>query len=274
MREWQTVAGFQVRELLQRKVLYVLLLAAAVAVTLFGFALHMAGGPNTLRMVYGQIWEQLLTMMLVLSSLLVAVVAIFGAVGTVGLEMDSGRMQMTVSRPLRHRAVYLGHFAGLALVVGGFAALFYLAILLTFGFSTQLWPGGWGWGLLVFPLGGLWQMALAQWLATRLQALAAGVVGLVLLLFAWIGNLLEMVGHVAGRGALEMSGVLLGMILPPAVINGWVTGQLRAGVHALMPVAIGFSFGSSPSGWMVVYGLFYLVGLLGVGVLAFRQREL
>jgi ABC-type transport system involved in multi-copper enzyme maturation permease subunit len=181
---------------------------------------------------------------------------------------------MVVSRPVRRRSVFLGQYVGLAVVVGGFASLFYVAILLVFGSFGHVWPPGWTAGVLVFPISALIQVSLSIWLCSYLSSIAAGVVGLVLVLFSWIGTLLELIGHLARLGALELTGVIMSMLLPASTINSWVTGRLRDGLHELVPVPIGLAMGSNPSTSMIIYGLCYLGIVLMAGVFAFRHREL
>jgi ABC-type transport system involved in multi-copper enzyme maturation permease subunit len=272
---WQTVAGFQIREILVRKVLWLLIGTATLSLVLFGFAIHMvtaeAGVPKAIT---AQVLEQFLTMMLILSCLLTNVVATFAVAGTVGLELESGRIQMVVSRPVRRSSVFLGQYVGLAVVVGGFASLYYVAILLVFGSFSHVWPPGWTAGVLVFPISALIQVSLSIWLCSYLSSMAAGVVGLVLVLFSWIGALLELIGHLARLSAVELTGVIMSMLLPASTMNSWVTGHLRDSLHELVPVPFGLSMGPNPSTGMIIYGLCYLGAVLMAGVFAFRHREL
>lgn len=260
---------------MQRKIFWLLLLAAGVAVSLFGYALHAQGHDTTVPgPLRNQVLVQLLTMMLTLSSLLTSVVATFAAVSTLSAEIDAGRMQMVVSRPVRREAIYLGHFAGIAIVLAAFSALFYLAIMLVFFGQADLWVPGWAWGLLVFPLSSLLQLALSLLIGSRSGSIAAGIASLILMMFAWIGNLLESFGHLLHLATLELSGVLVGMLLPMAVVNSWVTGHLRHGLHQVMVVRIELDFASDPSIWMLLYAVIWLAIILAGGIWAFRGREL
>jgi hypothetical protein len=86
-----------------------------------------------------------------------------------------------------------------------------------------------------------------------------------------LGNLLELAGRLMRLTNLELSGVMLSLLLPGASLNGWVTGHLRHGIGE--PGIIQLQLGSDPSGWMLLYGLVYLVGVLLAGMAAYQRRE-
>lgn len=272
MADWAIVAGFQLRELLQRRLVWFLLPASALPVALFAFVLRTdANDPSTPLALRVEVLQQLLTMMLVCTCLLISTVASFAAIVTAGLDAESGRTQLVISRPVRRQGVFLGQFLGLGAGVAAYAAIFYVAILLTFGWTRGVWPSGWWIGLPVFTLAPLMQLALTLWLSARSGPVGAGIGALLLLLFTWLGNLLELAGHMLRLPKLELSGVMLSLLLPGASMNGWVTGHLRHGIGE--PGIIQLQMGSDPSGWMLLYGLLYLVGVLLAGMAAFRRRE-
>lgn len=272
MADWAVVAGFGLRELLQRRLVWFLLPASALPVALFGFVLRVeAVDPATPDLLRVEVLQQLLTMMLVATCLLISAIASFAAIVTAGMDAEVGRAQMVISRPVRRQGVYLGQFLGLGAAVAAYAALFYLAILLTFGLTRGIWPVGWWLGLPVFTLAPLIQLALTLWLSARSGPVGAGIGALLLLLFTWLGNLLELAGHAMRLPTLELSGVMLSLLLPGASMNGWVTGHLRHGIGE--PGFIQLQLGSDPSGWMLLYGLLYLAGVLLLGIGAFKRRE-
>jgi ABC-type transport system involved in multi-copper enzyme maturation permease subunit len=216
---------------------------------------------------------QFLTLMLICSCLLVSAVASFGAIVTAGFDMESGRIQMVISRPVRRQGVYLGQFLGLGAAVAGYAALFYLAVLLTFGFATGIWPAYWWAFLPVFTLAPLVQLALTLWLNAGSGPVGAGIGALLLLLFTWLADLLETAGYLSNLPKLELSGVMLSLLLPGAALNGWVTGHVRQGVVQQGLIQLKVSFGADPSSWMLLYGLLYLAGIIWLGIAAFQRRE-
>lgn len=271
MADWAVVAGFQFRELLQRRLVWLLLPASALPVALFGFVLHTELKDFTSLAVEVEVLQQLLTMMLVCTCLLISAVASFAAIVTAGMDAESGRTQMVISRPVRRQGVFLGQFLGLGAGVAAYAALFYAAILLTFGTITGIWPAGWWWMLPIFTLAPLLQLALTLWLSAWSAPVPAGLGAFLLLLFTWLGNLMEVAGHALRLQKLELSGVMLSLLLPGASMNGYVTGFLRNGVGNRGIIQL--QFGSDPSGWMLLYGLLYLAGVLLAGMAAFRRRE-
>lgn len=272
MADWAVVAGFQLRELLQRRLVWLLVPASAVPVVFFTFVLRAeAAEPVTSLALRINVLQQLLSAMLVCTCLLISAIASFAAIVTVGMDAESGRAQMVISRPVRREGVFLGQFLGLGAAVAAYAALFYVAILLTFTWNTGLRPAGWWMWIPSFALAPLVQLALTLWLSARSGPIAAGVGALLLLLFTWLGALLELVGRLLRLPQLELTGVMLSLALPGASLNGWVTGQLREGIGGAGLVQL--QLGPEPSGWMLLYGLLYLVAVLAAGMAAYRRRE-
>ena len=275
MGELRAIAAFQMRELLQRRIVWLIVLVALLGLAFMGWAVHtVTADPRAPAFVRGQITERMLTMTLVLSAMLTALLAVLTAVSALAAEIDSGRIQMVLSRPVSRRTVFLGHLLGLAAVVAGYAAALYLAVLLVYGAASGYWPGGWAWGILVFPLGALIQLALALLLSTRLGTLAAGVAALALLLLTWIGNGLETVGYLARIQTLQVTGVLMSLLLPMAAVNDGVTSHLRDGLQQAATVPLNFSLAPAPSTWMLLYALCYLLVLVAAGLAVFRRRDL
>jgi len=275
MSELRTIAAFHARELLQRKIVWLIAGVALLGLTFMGWAVHTTStAPHTPAFVRSQILEQMLSMTLILSQMLCALLAMLTAVGALAQEIDSGRIQMVLSRPVSRASVFLGYLAGLSAVVVTYAAWIYLSVLLVFGWATGIWPAGWGWGILVFPLGALLELALALLLASRIGTLAAGVTALALLLITWIGNGLETVGYLARLDALQVTGVLMSLLLPMASVNSWVTTRLRDGLSHVLTVPLDIDLTPSPSGWMLLYACLYLAALIGAGVAVFRRRDL
>lgn len=277
MGELRVVAGFALQELLRRKVLWLLALAGAGAIALFAYALAGATDAGAMArlpaVVRGQILERMLTSTLMVGTILASLSAVFMGAGAIAAEVESGRVQMVISRPVTRTGVFLGHFAGLAAAVAGFAAAFYLAALVVFGWRTGTWPPGWAAGLAAFPLGALVMLGLTLLLSALAASVAAGVGGFLLLLLAWVGSGVESIGHLARLESLQVAGVLISLLVPGAAVPGWVTEQLRQGLQASMPLQINLA-GPAPSGAMVAYAALYLAGTVAAGLAAFRSRDL
>lgn len=271
---WQVIAAFQIRELVRRRVLWLLLLITALGQSVFAFALYkLRSDPHVPAAVAVQLYERMFSAMLHVGALLAALLALFMAVTALAAEIETGRIQMEVSRPVTRTGVFLGHFAGLAGAVGGYAVLYFLITLLVFGIAGGLWPAGWLAVMLVYPLSPLVMLALALWLGARLSPLAAGLCGLVLLVLAWLGSGLEVVGYLAHLESLQVAGVLSSLLLPMPALVDFVTSTLRDGLGGgLAPVQ--FQLAPTPSVWMVLYAVVYLGGVVVGAGGVFRRRDL
>lgn len=275
MRELRAIAAFQVRELLQRRILWLIVLVALLGLAFMGWAVHLVStDPRTPGFVRAQVQTQMLSFTLILSAMLCALLAVLTGVGSLAGEIESGRLQMVLSRPVGRTTVFLGYLLGLAAVVAGYSAWLYTCVVLDFGWAAGHLPAGWFWGIPVFPLVALIQLATALLLSTRAGTLAAGVAALALLLLTWIGYGLETVGYLAHLTGLQVAGVLISLLLPMAAVGDWVIALLRDGLRPYLTVPMELFLAPTPSGWMLLYACLYLLALVGLGLAGLRRRDL
>lgn len=268
------MAGFQVREMLQRRVVWLVALVGAIGLVMFGAACHLVTTQPMPVLGRSTVLNQILSGTLLLSSLLCSMLAIFTAISALANEIDTGRIQMVVSRPVSRRRVLLGTFGGLTVVTAGYSMALCLCVLLLFGFSTGIWPAGWWRVVPVFALGPEVVLTLAVLLSVRLTVLTAGIASLALLILTWIGDFTETIGYIAHLDSLQVSGVLMSLLLPAGSMHDWVSGTLRTGIADLTRAPFELALLPVPSVWMILYTLVYMSVLLAWAVSSFRQRDL
>lgn len=275
-----TMMGITFREGLNRKVLLISLILAAIFLGLYGTGVHFAAQsmhqhPDPL--LAAVIYPQLLSFGLYFGGFIVSFLAIFSAVGAISAEIETGIIQTVITKPIRRRDYVLGKFLGLGLFLTLYAALFFGVIALLVSVKTGLsMEGGWR-ALVLFALQPLVLLAVTLFGSVVLPTIANGVVMFMLYAVAVIGGMVEQIGWVIDNTGLQQAGIVTSLVMP-------VDSLYRKIVHLLMsPTANPLNalqqmgpFGSmaEPSVWMVIYALLYVVFFTGLAVYAFGRKDI
>jgi Cu-processing system permease protein len=202
----------------------------------------------------------------------IAMAALLGA-DTLAGEINSGTIQVIVTKPIRRSDVVFGKWLGFAGLLGLYLLLLSggttLSILVQSGYvAPHLFAG-----LVLIYLESLLVMSLAMLFSSRFSALATGGVVFGLYGLAFIGGWIEQIGAVLKSPTAVKVGILTSLIIPSESL--W----RRAAFEMLSPLGslFGFSpFGSSsvPSLLMVVYAVVYLLAVMALTVWVFQKRDL
>lgn len=269
------IAGFLLRELLRRKLLWLLLSAAALGLLLYGYgiygAVESAGGSRMGDFFLIRITTTFLGFGQILSGL----VAVLAAAGTVAGELESGRVQLVLTRAITRRQWYLGQFVGLGVLVTSFSAVFYLATAVIYAATAGPLASAWWTTLPLYPLGPLALLALTMLLSTAAGTITAGAGGFVAAVLAMIGGGLETLAHFMNHEALRVASLLISLLFPSQAAQGRVSHLLSSGIadrQVLLQIASDVA--PPPSAAMTVYTVLYIVLLLAWGSAALRSRDL
>jgi ABC-type transport system involved in multi-copper enzyme maturation permease subunit len=248
------VAANTFRETVRERVLYNLVFFA-ILMTLSGLLL----GELSIRQDEKIIKDIGLAAMDVFGTL----IAIFIGVGLVNKEIERRSLYPLLAKPLDRGEFFLGKFAGLALTllvnIGVMAAGIYAALWL-----AGRGPGG------VLILKGVFAIYMSLLL----------VVALAMCFSTLTSSAMAAVGTVAVVVAGRFSDVVRNMREVAPGVPGWVTTVL----YYVLPnfrnfdfkdrVAYGDPLPLPALGWVTFYGACYTALLLGVGLWAFRRRDL
>ena len=277
-----TIAVLTVGEAARRKVLWVLVALAllAVALTTWGAdrlvaLLHDQGQPEVqVKLVISQV----LIFIAFQFTFVLAMTAAFLGSPAISADLESGIAQALLARPLRRSAYLLGRWLGLAVVVVAYAAGSALLALGAVGWVSDYTPPSLLQPVAYLAFQALVMMSLAILLSTRLSPIAGGAICVVAWGLAWMAGVLGDIG-----AALDASGVAaigdLGRILLPTdglwrgVIYGLEPGVVIAAVGG--PTRANPFFAADPPPMLfLAWSVAWVAIVLLLAVWQLRRREL
>lgn len=216
-----------------------------------------------------------------LFSFVIALGAALVGAPAMGESIANGEILAVLARPVRRAEVALGRWLGtlvaLSVYVAAAGGFELLAVRAMTGYAPP------------HPLAALAHLAgvaavvttMAVALATRVPALAAGIVSAMMFGLAWIGGIVESIGLALGNQRLADAATLVALAFPSDAL--W-----RGAVYALQPAAFTavaanangmgsvnpFGVTSPPPPALIVWACGWVLAVLVAGVVAFRTRDL
>jgi ABC-type transport system involved in multi-copper enzyme maturation permease subunit len=279
-----TIAKLTMGEAARRRVLWVLVVLAVVAVGLTGWgvaalvdgARHRGVTDLDIKFAVSQV---LIFIAFMFGFVLVMTAAFFGS-PAIATDLESGVAQAMLARPLRRSSYLLGRWLGLALVIVVYAAgAGFLAIAVVGAVSGYAPPDP---IIAIAYLAGqaLLLLTFAMALSTRLPPIAGGAIAVVAFGLAWMAGVLGKIGLAIGTTALVSVSDGIRYLLP--------TDALWQGVvYSLEPSFVINQFGDEfvakgspffaaapPSLTIVAWAGLWVVLALVLAVSQLRRREL
>ncbi|WP_338834662.1 hypothetical protein MHLNE_09720 [Moorella humiferrea] len=288
------MALFTFREAWRKKVALIAGALTLAFLALYGTGLHFitrdmvnTANPAATATSYFAMMQSitLFVMGIYLASFLVAGLAILAAVGSIAGEIENGSLYTLAVRPLSRRDLLLGKFLGLAAMLVSYATLFFLALAGLVYWQTGLVIPGLVPALGLFILEPLVLLAVTMLGTTRLSTLGNGVLAFALYALAVVGGMIEQIGALVESTAAIYTGVVTSLILPADAVYrrlvATVVDRLPVGNGQDIPRFINpqsmlgpFGSQSTPSDWMLLYTLVYIVILLAAAVYVFNRRDI
>jgi ABC-type transport system involved in multi-copper enzyme maturation permease subunit len=279
-----TIAKLTIGEAARRRVLWVLVVLAAVAVSLTAWgvsSLIQAGREHDLteldlKFAVSQI---LIFIAFMFGFVLVMTAAFFGS-PAIATDLESGIAQAMLARPLSRSSYLIGRWLGLAIVIVGYAAVSgFLAIGVVGWISGYLPPDP---ILPVAYLAGqaLVLLSLTVLLSTRLPPIAGGAIAVVAYGLAWMAGVLGKIGVAIGTTALVGVSDASRFLLPTdALWQGVVYGLepsfvISAGEGQFVARSSPFFAASGPGTAIVAWAVIWVVLVLALAIAQLRRREL
>ncbi|HSW36259.1 MAG TPA: ABC transporter permease subunit, partial [Candidatus Limnocylindrales bacterium] len=176
------------REMLKKKVLLLILGLTAIFLILFGIGLR-----ETFRFQTPQIeleplmvmvaTTQLVSIGLYFASFIIALMVVVASAGTLAGDIESGVMQAVLVKPLKRWEVVVGKFLGIGLMITGYSAFLFFAIIglsLAMGARIPFSASNLLLGYLLFLLGPLLLLAVTLWGSSRFSTLNASILAVML----------------------------------------------------------------------------------------------
>jgi Cu-processing system permease protein len=204
--------------------------------------------------------------------LAIAMAALLGA-DTMAGEINSGTIQVIVTKPIRRSDVVFGKWLGFAGLLGLYLLLLAggitLSILLQSGYvAPHLFAG-----LALIYLESLLILTISMLCSSRFSALATGGVVFGLYGLAFIGGWIEQIGAVLNSPTAIKVGILTSLIIPSESLWRRAAYEMQSPLSGLLGISP-FGATSVPSLFMIAYAAVYLLVILVLTVRVFRKRDL
>jgi ABC-type transport system involved in multi-copper enzyme maturation permease subunit len=280
-----TIARLTVAETVRRRIALVLLGLTVVSVLLTTWgvdrlvSLADTRGAGQLQVYFAV--SQLLILIAFMFSFVLAMTAAFLAAPAIAADLDSGVAQAMLARPIRRADLVIGRWLGLVVVVVVYAVASGLLEVLAIGFVSGYRPPQPLVAAGFLAAQAIVLLTLALLLSTRLPAIAAGAICVVLFGLGWMAGIFAIVGRFfeagplvaaadASRWLLPSDGLWRGAIYglePPAVV---LIALGRDGPGALNP----FFASGLPDAPFLAWSAIWIVVVLGLAVLSLSRRDL
>lgn len=280
------IARLTVRELVRRRVVWVLGALTIVSVVLVGWGLDRLvtlareGGTGELQIRIGV--SQVLILIAFMFSFVLAMTAAFVGAPAIGGDLESGVALAILARPLRRAEVLLGRWLGSALVVVGYTVASGLLAVAAAALVSGYTPPDPILAVVFLSGQALVLLTLTLALGSVLPSIAAGAIAVVGFGLGWMAGVLAGVAAAFGVGLLgqvaEASrwlfpsdglwrGVIYGLE-PPVVV------LLAAGSLPRFADANPFYAAAPPPLPFVIWSIVWIALVLGVASWWFQRRDL
>jgi len=279
-----TIAKLTIGEAARRRVLWVLVILAALAVSLtaWGVASLLDGarerGLSDLEIKFA-VSQVLILIAFMFGFVLVMTAAFFGS-PAIATELENGIAQAMLARPLRRSSYLLGRWLGLATVIVVYAAVSGLLAIGVVGVVSGYVPPD-----PILPVAylagqALVLLSLTVLLSTRLTPIAGGAIAVVAYGLAWIAGVLGKIGLAldapslvnvsdASRFLLPTDALWQGVVygLEPSFVINAAEGQFVARTSP-------FFAASGPPPALLAWTVIWVALVLALAVAQLRRREL
>ena len=279
-----TIARLTIGEAARRRVLWVLLILAAIAVSLtaWGVSTLVCGardrGLSELEIKFA-VSQILILIAFMFGFVLVMTAAFFGS-PAIATELESGIAQAMLARPLRRSSYLLGRWLGLAIVIAGYAVGSGLLAIGVVGLVSGYLPPD-----PILPVAylagqSLVLLSLTVLLSTRLPPIAGGAIAVVAYGLAWMAGVLGKIGLALDAPSLVGVSDASRFLLPTdAFWQGVVYGLepsfvINAAEGEFVARTSPFFAASGPSPAILAWALVWIVLVLALAVAELRRREL
>jgi hypothetical protein len=277
------VARLTLREAVRRRLLWSLvgLTILIVVLTWWAFARVAEATPITGAVQMLGV-SQVLVMLAFMFSFVLAMTAVFAASPAIGPEIETGLLLAVLARPIRRTEVLLGRWLGLAAILVAYALAAGYLELAAVDLATGYLPTDPLSAPPYLAAEALVLLTLALAFSTRIASVAGGAVAVVGYGLAWMAGVLGGVGEAFNNDVLRTAGLAARLILPSDVLWRGCAGALTptqdvlAGSGIQNPDLYKFSpfSGAVPSPEWILWCLVWVAGVLALGAISLRRREL
>jgi ABC-type transport system involved in multi-copper enzyme maturation permease subunit len=283
-----TIARLTIGEAARRRVLWVLVILAliAVGITAWGVdrlvTLARESGTPELQIQLGV--SQILIFIAFQFSFVLAMTAAFLGSPAIASDLESGIALALLARPLRRTSYLLGRWLGLALVLVAYGAGEALLAIFVVGRVSGYMPPSVVLPIVYLAAEGLIVLTLSLLLSTRLPPIGAGAIAVVAFGLSWMAGAIERVGIAitannpgvnleivgqVGRALLPTDGLWRGVVygLEPGIVIAAANGNPLAEANP-------FFAASPPTAGFLAWAVAWVVIVMLIAAFSLRRREL
>jgi ABC-type transport system involved in multi-copper enzyme maturation permease subunit len=280
------IARLTIKELVRRRVVWVLAILTLVSVALVGWGLDRLvtlariDGADPLQIQIGV--SQVLILIAFMFSFVLAMTAAFVGAPAIGGDLESGVAYAILARPLRRADLLLGRWLGSAVVVALYAAGSGLLAIAVAAFVSGYWPPDPPLAVAFLVGESLVLLTLTLALGSVLPSIAAGAIAVVGFGLGWMAGVLAGVGAALGVAALAPIAEASRWLLPTdglwrGVIYGLEPSLLvliAAGEAPELAEANPFYAATPPPLPFVIWSVVWIALVLGAATWWFDRRDL
>lgn len=215
------------------------------------------------------------------SSMLLAFLTVMLSIGIVSSELESGTILTILTKPIKRIEYILGKYLGTAILIILYSAILYIAVIIistvskisiveTFGVAALAK------GFLFFILQPLTILALALYGSTKFKTLNNGILIIAIYILGTIGGVIEQAGALTNNASLSTIGIISSLISPFEVIYRKMISTIFTSLGSFN-FLMGFGMpgnSTTPSVWMMVYVLVYLVFFIFMSIKVFNKKDI
>jgi ABC-type transport system involved in multi-copper enzyme maturation permease subunit len=275
-------ARLTVRETIRRRILVVLLALTVLSVTLVGWGvdrlIDLGGEVGPIELMLGV--SQVLILIAFMFSFVLAMSGAFLAAPAISADVESGIALGVLARPIRRSDLLIGRWLGLALLTAAYTGLSGGLAIGAVGLVSGYTPPAPHIAIAFLIFEAIVVVTLALALGTRLPGIAAGAISVVAFGLAWFAGVLGGIALRFDAGPLKAATDALGVLVPTDGLWRGVVFGLEPPLAILLAEGAGVGaagpfFASAPPPLeFVAWAFAWIVLVLGLGILAFRRREL
>ncbi len=283
-----TIARLTIGEAARRRVLWVLVILALIAVGITGWGVDRlvtiarASGTREVTIQLGV--SQILIFIAFQFSFVLAMTAAFLASPAIAGDLESGIALALLARPLRRGSYLMGRWLGLAIVLVAYGAGQALLAIVVVGQVSGYSPPSVLLPIVYLSAEGLIVLTLSLLLSTRLPPIGAGAIAVVAFGLSWMSGAIERVGIAIAASNpgvnLEIVGQVGRALLPTdglwrGVIYGLEPGIVIAAASTNpLAEANPFFASSPPTLAFLAWAVAWVVIVILIAAFSLRRREL
>jgi len=214
----------------------------------------------------------LLTAGMYVINFLIVMITVLTSVGAISSEISTNTIHAIASKPIRRWEIVMGKWLGFAIMITLYTILMSLALMGVVLIISGYVPPDPLASLLILVLEGLAVLSVTLLGSTLFSTLANGVIVFMLYGVAFIGGWVEQIGVMVNSQVARDLGIASSLLLPSEALWRLAASYLQP--PGLMGSITPFAVASQPTPAFVVYSLFYVFGLLVLGMWTLSRRDI